>query len=277
MYLVRRCTILLVILGCGLLSVSIPEVRGHSIPTTSVRGFDGESAPNIVETAGPQLSDSENTKLSASELYLRPQPRRLNLDRMDSFSEPSASEIIRNKRWKLQQITPPGRSRINNRSMPSFDEMESNDAMELDETASRKDSAQLARRNYRTIESDSSESDSITDLVTRAARSTDLEKYLYRFVLDSDLADVMDDSDKDFEDDDDTDDPNPEARFKKKKKFHLKHKLKKYLLPLLLAYKLKFMMMFPAMVGGLILLVKAAGLAGFFFALFASVVSLQKH
>lgn len=80
----------------------------------------------------------------------------------------------------------------------------------------------------------------------------------------------------DDDDDDDSDVSDPEARFKKKKKFHLKHKYKKFLLPLLLAYKLKFMMMFPAIVGGLALLVKAAGLAGFFFALFASVVSLQK-
>lgn len=63
----------------------------------------------------------------------------------------------------------------------------------------------------------------------------------------------------------------------RKKKFHLKKKYKKFLIPLLLAYKIKFLALVPAIIGGLILLVKSAGLAGFFFALFTAVVSLKKY
>lgn len=48
------------------------------------------------------------------------------------------------------------------------------------------------------------------------------------------------------------------------------------MLPLLLAYKLKFFAMIPLMMGGLVLLVGATGMAGFFFALFAAVMGLQK-
>ncbi|XP_034837212.1 uncharacterized protein [Maniola hyperantus] len=62
----------------------------------------------------------------------------------------------------------------------------------------------------------------------------------------------------------------------------IKHKLKrakkysKYMMPLLLAYKLKYFALVPVMMGGLILLVGATGMAGFFFALFAAVMGLQK-
>lgn len=64
---------------------------------------------------------------------------------------------------------------------------------------------------------------------------------------------------------------------KKKRKSKLKpKKLKKYMLPLLLAYKLKYFALVPVMIGGLILLVGATGMAGFFFALFAAVMGLQK-
>lgn len=48
------------------------------------------------------------------------------------------------------------------------------------------------------------------------------------------------------------------------------------MLPLLLAYKLKYFALVPLLVGGLVLLVGATGLAGFFFALFAAVMGLQK-
>lgn len=64
---------------------------------------------------------------------------------------------------------------------------------------------------------------------------------------------------------------------KRKRKTKLKpKKLKKYMLPLLLAYKLKYFALVPVMIGGLILLVGATGMAGFFFALFAAVMGLQK-
>nr|XP_022918652.1 uncharacterized protein LOC111427644 [Onthophagus taurus] len=58
-------------------------------------------------------------------------------------------------------------------------------------------------------------------------------------------------------------------------KFRLKRKLKKLLLPLLLAYKLKFFTLIPVLIGGLLLLTGATGLAGFFFALFAAVMGLK--
>ncbi|XP_053946293.1 probable protein phosphatase DDB_G0279461 [Anastrepha ludens] len=54
-----------------------------------------------------------------------------------------------------------------------------------------------------------------------------------------------------------------------------KKKLKKLILPLLLAYKLKFMALVPLLIGGLTLLVGSTGLAGFFFALFLTVMSLK--
>ncbi|KOB71492.1 Uncharacterized protein OBRU01_14130 [Operophtera brumata] len=64
-------------------------------------------------------------------------------------------------------------------------------------------------------------------------------------------------------------------KIKRKTKLKPK-KLKKYMLPLLLAYKLKYFALVPVMIGGLILLVGATGMAGFFFALFAAVMGLQK-
>lgn len=96
-----------------------------------------------------------------------------------------------------------------------------------------------------------------------------------------------DDDDEEDEDDDELvevdvtpesdDGKNNELRHKlKKKKFKIKKKYAKYMLPLLIAYKLKFFAMIPLMMGGLILLVGATGLAGFFFALFAAVMGLQK-
>lgn len=48
------------------------------------------------------------------------------------------------------------------------------------------------------------------------------------------------------------------------------------MLPLLMAYKLKYFALVPLLIGGLVLLVGATGLAGFFFALFAAVMTLQK-
>lgn len=67
-----------------------------------------------------------------------------------------------------------------------------------------------------------------------------------------------------------------EVRNKNKKKKLKPKKLKKYMLPLLLAYKMKYFALVPVMIAGLILLIGATGLAGFFFALFAAVMGLQK-
>ncbi|CAG9860647.1 unnamed protein product [Phyllotreta striolata] len=54
-----------------------------------------------------------------------------------------------------------------------------------------------------------------------------------------------------------------------------KKKYKRFILPLLLAYKLKFFTLIPVLLGGLVLLTGATGLAGFFFALFAAVMGLK--
>lgn len=66
-----------------------------------------------------------------------------------------------------------------------------------------------------------------------------------------------------------------EARGKGKKKY--RKRFKKFLLPLLLAYKLKFFTLIPVFIGMLVLLTGATGLAGFFFALFAAVMGLKSH
>ncbi|XP_034484434.1 uncharacterized protein LOC117789511, partial [Drosophila innubila] len=55
----------------------------------------------------------------------------------------------------------------------------------------------------------------------------------------------------------------------------IKKKIQKLLLPLLIAYKLKFLTLIPVLIGGLTLLVGTTGLAGFFFALFTAVMSLK--
>lgn len=66
-----------------------------------------------------------------------------------------------------------------------------------------------------------------------------------------------------------------ESRKLKKKKHKIKKKFKKFMLPLLIAYKLKFFALIPILIGGLVLLVGSTGMAGFFFALFAAVISLK--
>lgn len=60
-----------------------------------------------------------------------------------------------------------------------------------------------------------------------------------------------------------------------KKKFKVKKKYKKYLLPLLIAYKLKFFTLVPVIISGLMLLAGSTGMAGFFFALFTAVITLK--
>lgn len=256
-------------------------VRGHAVPRSG-RMYD---ALSLVEPPQQVIRPSGDS-FSASELY-QPQQRPKSRQ-MDLAEQPqSVSEIIRSKRWKLQQIVPPATSQAvvrASRSMTPFvdrygtelheEELEVNRQLEQQDDVGDgddgKDQTALQVRQSRALNAAQEEDDSISGALARAARGTDIEDYLWKYVIDSDISASLEDDD----DDDDDDDTNPEARYKKKK--HLKHKYKKFLLPLLLAYKLKFMMTFPALIGGLALLVKAAGLAGFFFALFASVVSLQK-
>ncbi|KAB0794511.1 hypothetical protein PPYR_11350 [Photinus pyralis] len=71
-----------------------------------------------------------------------------------------------------------------------------------------------------------------------------------------------------------TDDSTEEVG-RKRKKGKFKKKLKRFMLPLLLAYKMKFFTLIPILVGGLILLTASTGLAGFFFALFAASLGLK--
>ncbi|KAH8277386.1 hypothetical protein KR026_010112 [Drosophila bipectinata] len=67
----------------------------------------------------------------------------------------------------------------------------------------------------------------------------------------------------------------PTAEWEGRKLKKLKKKLQKLFLPLLIAYKLKFLTLIPVLIGGLTLLVGTTGLAGFFFALFTAVMSLK--
>ncbi|KAH8312162.1 hypothetical protein KR044_009632, partial [Drosophila immigrans] len=65
------------------------------------------------------------------------------------------------------------------------------------------------------------------------------------------------------------------SAYESRKLKKLKKKIQKLLLPLLFAYKLKFLTLIPVLIGGLTLLVGTTGLAGFFFALFTAVMSLK--
>lgn len=55
----------------------------------------------------------------------------------------------------------------------------------------------------------------------------------------------------------------------------IKKKLRRFILPLLIAYKLKFFTLIPLLTGGLCLLLGTSGMAGFFFALFTAAVALK--
>ncbi|XP_052890638.1 uncharacterized protein LOC128298875 [Anopheles moucheti] len=171
------------------------------------------------------------------------------------------------------------RSRINNRSMTRFSEVEIPPGLEQ----------QLGAPELQRPEA--GEETGLVELYRSAERSRGIENLFWKYFVDNDVSASTED------DDDDTDgiggiDRNAIASLQtdgqdvdvlgkgeegRKKKFHLKKKYKKFLIPLLLAYKIKFLALVPAIIGGLILLVKSAGLAGFFFALFTAVVSLKKY
>lgn len=57
--------------------------------------------------------------------------------------------------------------------------------------------------------------------------------------------------------------------------YQVKKKYKKFLVPLLIAYKLKFFTLIPVLIAALVLLVGATGLGGFFFAMFAASMSVK--
>ncbi|XP_055616529.1 uncharacterized protein LOC129762348 [Toxorhynchites rutilus septentrionalis] len=270
-----RCSAAVVYIGCCMLFTI--AVHCHTIPSAKWKKYDRNATLNLVEsvpeTQVHRTRDSVTASANVSELY-RSQMERIN----SSLQTDSAGEISGNKRWKSQKITPPGRSRINNRSMTACNEIKSSVGPSILRSKMgpimQNQTAIQMRQDTNLFDPNYGRLDGLTELLARASQSSDVEEYFRKYVLDGDVSASFEDDDEDDENDDDDDYNDPEARFKKKKK---KLKYKKFLLPLLLAYKLKFMMMVPAMIGGLVLLVKAAGLAGFFFALFASVVSLQKH
>uniref|UniRef100_A0A182NKY7 Uncharacterized protein n=1 Tax=Anopheles dirus TaxID=7168 RepID=A0A182NKY7_9DIPT len=182
---------------------------------------------------------------------------------------------------------PGSRSRINNRSMTRFSEVEIPAGMEqqLDAPPELLDAA-----------SDAAGTTGLVELYRSAERSRGLENLFWKYFVDNDVSASTEDDEGDGDgagddgaginknalqttDHDGGESPNGEEEEEegRKKKFHLKKKYKKFLIPLLLAYKIKFLALVPAIIGGLILLVKSAGLAGFFFALFTAVVSLKKY
>ena len=61
------------------------------------------------------------------------------------------------------------------------------------------------------------------------------------------------------------------------KEVKVQRKYKKFMMPMLIAYKMKFFTLIPMMMAGLVLLLKTAGTAGFFFALFAAAMAMKKH
>lgn len=58
-------------------------------------------------------------------------------------------------------------------------------------------------------------------------------------------------------------------------KKRVRHRFRKFLIPLLMAYKLKFFTLIPMIISGLVLLTGSAGMSGFFFALFTAVLSMK--
>ncbi|XP_049277830.1 uncharacterized protein LOC125761077 [Anopheles funestus] len=169
------------------------------------------------------------------------------------------------------------RSRINNRSMTRFSEVEIPPGLEQ-----QLDVPELQRP-------EASDETGLVELYRSAERSRGIENLFWKYFVDNDVSASTEDDDDDdvggidkkaistLEADGQEADVLEKGEEGRKKKFHLKKKYKKFLIPLLLAYKIKFLALVPAIIGGLILLVKSAGLAGFFFALFTAVVSLKKY
>ncbi|XP_047512519.1 uncharacterized protein LOC125054583 [Pieris napi] len=113
------------------------------------------------------------------------------------------------------------------------------------------------------------EPEDIADQATRRSLS---------YIFGGEADEEPDDEDGEYEiEEEDTGEESKSKNKRKKKKNALKNKrYSKYMLPLLLAYKMKYVAIVPVMIGGLVLLAGATGLAGFFFALFAATMALQK-
>ncbi|XP_058117244.1 uncharacterized protein LOC131288986 [Anopheles ziemanni] len=229
-------------------------------------GFPGPSAP---------LATGESVKFTPNKQHvLHPVDAAWRM----SVGVGSSSSNNWRVRKPLAKPVVGSRSRINNRSMTRFSEVEIPPGLEereLEVVQQVTPAPSPARAGNVT---------GLVELFRSAERSRGIENFLWKYFVDGDVS-------ASTEDDDDDDGAGGGAVVKgtrhsaadrsdavgRKKKFHLKKKYKKFLIPLLLAYKIKFLALVPAIIGGLILLVKSAGLAGFFFALFTAVVSLKKY
>lgn len=184
----RSSTSVLVSFGCCLLLLTqaIVTVKGHALPEPSEQNLQTDSsALNLVEAPvldQQQPSDSESSAVQPqpSARSQNAQTRQLDLDRMDSLSQSSASEIIRSKRWKLQKITPPGRSRINNRSMTAFNEMDSseyNEDQPLNEPSHRYFHHQPVARHWNTAMQVHRRSDTVDNDFSDESRTLDEARF----------------------------------------------------------------------------------------------------
>ncbi|XP_058056016.1 uncharacterized protein LOC131207420 [Anopheles bellator] len=182
------------------------------------------------------------------------------------------------------KLSASSRSRINNRSMTRFSEVEIPAGMQqIDAPPPPPPPPPPAKQPP--VQKRTTNVTGLAELFQSAEKSRGIENFFWKYFVDSDVSASIEDDDDDGTTDvldaegnmlyeDGGLDLSAEAR---KKKFQIKKKYKKFLIPLLLAYKIKFLALVPAIIGGLILLVKSAGLAGFFFALFTAVVSLKKY
>lgn len=103
------------------------------------------------------------------------------------------------------------------------------------------------------------------NIILSLSNSIFLLKYFYFYFSVTNIAKTLSVIENTLSDDQDQ----SESRAKIGKKY------RKYMLPLLLAYKLKFFALIPLMMGGLVLLAGSTGFAGFFFALFAATMGLK--
>ncbi|EFN64639.1 hypothetical protein EAG_08282 [Camponotus floridanus] len=72
-------------------------------------------------------------------------------------------------------------------------------------------------------------------------------------------------------------DAQPRSEVEERDQARRRRRMDRTMLALLMAYKLKFIALIPAILGGLFLLKGTTLLAGFFFALFAAVLGLKVH
>ncbi|XP_035772904.1 uncharacterized protein LOC118456348 [Anopheles albimanus] len=258
--------ILVVTIGrFGLVRCSTPPVVASARKLSSgATAMDYNHIFNPLSTVADGLSGSlggESVKFSASKSHV--------LDLHQSLRKTVDATSAGNWRARkpLAKPSPASRSRINNRSMTRFSEVEIPAGMQ-----------QLDAPPQPAVQKSPTNITGLAELYRSAEKSRGLENFFWKYFVDSDVSASTDDTEAiDYDSQATMDADGTKSAEARKKKFHIKKKYKKFLIPLLLAYKIKFLALVPAIIGGLILLVKSAGLAGFFFALFTAVVSLKKY